>query len=656
MLLLLVFVGTWLSSRRSLAGLSELKRFNDASNLASRAAENIRTAREVLEKASADPTLNISVQRTVYQASYRQARGAIEEGEELLSGYEPLRTQFTDALLAVSELNRTANHIFAVMPVVEPGKREELKTDLLLVRQFELDATESLRKAHLETGRIGSEVFTSVYALRFLPLMVTLLLSAVFSGFILTTGLSTTSRLKSSVGNLIRATDKVARGDLNVQVPVLKNDEIGRLSFAFDEMVRNLDRSISQAKQINERMSRLQKITAEFSRALDPKAVADIVVGHGAENLGAVTAVLAVIDDDGTGMRILSSRSKAEELLDRWSEVPLNLHTPLSEAVRNQSPLFLESKEAILMRFPELPAGADSLVAAAIVPLYVGGSVLGALSFRFAEKRMFSLQDREFVLALAALASQAFQRAALYEQATKAIAVRDEFLSIASHELKTPLTSLRLQLEIAQRQVKPEQGTAPSPERLAKVFGVATAQVDKLNSLVEDLLDVSRIELGKLTYEFQKEDLREIVRSVTERFADALRAQACPLTIEAPEPIEIRCDRFRMEQVVTNLLSNAMKYGPGGPIRISLAKAESKARLAVSDSGIGIPEDKLELIFNRFERAADKSNVGGLGLGLYISREIVRAHGGDIRAISELGKGSTFLVELPEKGPESGPA
>lgn len=229
----------------------------------------------------------------------------------------------------------------------------------------------------------------------------------------------------------------------------------------------------------------------------------------------------------------------------------------------------------------------------------------------------------------------------------EAIRARDEFLSIASHELKTPLTSLMLQLQMANRSIDPEKGKIPSAEKLKKVMDVSNTQVDRLAGLVEDLLDVSRIGAGKLNFTFERVDLVELARDVVERHEGHLNAAGCDVQLKASGPVLATCDRFRIEQVLTNLLTNAAKYGSANPIVVGVERRDGLARVWVQDFGMGIAKENQDKIFERFERAIGHNNISGLGLGLYISREIVKAHKGRILVESELGRGSTFTVELP---------
>ena len=225
------------------------------------------------------------------------------------------------------------------------------------------------------------------------------------------------------------------------------------------------------------------------------------------------------------------------------------------------------------------------------------------------------------------------------------MAIRDDFLSVASHELKTPLTPLSLKLQSLRRELSAP--SPPSPERSLEHIEVALRQVKKLVELADDLLDVSRIGAGRLELHPETVELGALAREVVERFEpDAVRG-GYALELEAAQPLLARVDASRFQQVLDNLLSNALKYGAGKPIRVRLEPREGRARLTVRDEGIGIPHEALERIFQRFERAVSVRHYGGLGLGLYISRRIVESSGGTIVASSAPGQGATFTVELP---------
>ncbi len=235
------------------------------------------------------------------------------------------------------------------------------------------------------------------------------------------------------------------------------------------------------------------------------------------------------------------------------------------------------------------------------------------------------------------------ERAHLYREAREAIRVRDDFLSIASHELKTPLTPLSLRLATLERRLERGEHLDPS------VLSHARHQLTRLTGLINDLLDASRIEAGRLALhpEATRFDL------LVEHTLGSLEGQKGNHTFDfepPPEPISVHGDTFRLEQVVSNLLENALKYSPdGGTIRVRLSLTDDVAVLSVTDPGIGIPEDQQQQLFDRYFRARNAStrSYGGLGLGLYISRDIVERHGGRIWVESTPGRGSTFYVALP---------
>jgi len=231
------------------------------------------------------------------------------------------------------------------------------------------------------------------------------------------------------------------------------------------------------------------------------------------------------------------------------------------------------------------------------------------------------------------------------KQAQQAIQVRDDFLSIASHELKTPLTSLRLQAQ-GLLMLPPTSVSEPDGKRIKHTLEVIDRQVARLDKLIANLLDVSRIAAGRLLLDPTETNLSSLVREVMRQFEAQLARGNCKLDASIEPSVIGLWDAPRLDQVVTNLISNAIKYGGGKPIELSVASTAAGARLVVRDQGIGISSDDQHRIFGRFERAASLS-YGGLGLGLFISAQIVRAHGGTISVESTPKVGSRFTVELP---------
>jgi signal transduction histidine kinase len=294
------------------------------------------------------------------------------------------------------------------------------------------------------------------------------------------------------------------------------------------------------------------------------------------------------------------------------------------------------------------------------VPVWVGGRLAGVLCHEFvgsahqwtpAEKELgtsmgqlvattLEVRERQRVEeALRIVSEQRTHLAAREQSARDQVQARDEFLTVASHELKTALTALQLTLDAL-------RARRLMPEAAAKSFSMLDRQVKRVTQLVSNLLDLSRVQIGRMELVRERFDLAELAREVCERHSEGL---GLLLDLRTTGPVSGWWDRSRLDQVLTNLLSNAVKFGGGGRIEISVARVEDRACVSVRDQGIGIAPEQLPRIFERFERAAS-SSYGGLGLGLYIVRAIVEAHGGTVSADSVLGVGTTFTVELPLDG------
>ncbi len=247
--------------------------------------------------------------------------------------------------------------------------------------------------------------------------------------------------------------------------------------------------------------------------------------------------------------------------------------------------------------------------------------------------------------ALLAERAAAEERARTME-AERLIEQRDEFISIAAHELRTPLTALQLKLQGMEQGLEKIEPEGPRSRTLERLRG-ALRQVHRLTGLVERLLDVTRITGGKLVLKREPTDIAALARQITEELREPARAAGVDLLLHGDEHCVGHWDRARLEQVTTNLVSNAIKYGSSRPVDITVTANDGLARLSVADHGIGIGARDIDRIFGRFERAVPGRNYAGLGLGLYVSRTIVEAHGGSIEVASTIGQGSTFVVQLP---------
>jgi signal transduction histidine kinase len=277
------------------------------------------------------------------------------------------------------------------------------------------------------------------------------------------------------------------------------------------------------------------------------------------------------------------------------------------------------------------------------VPLQFRGKITGAMSF-FSDHRTYGQDDARFAESYARQVSGILENTRLFQQAEQAIRVRDEFVLLASHELRTPLTALSASAQGILKQANERDGA--SPESILRFGRILARQVEQLGRLSERLVAAAQI-VGQLKLHTERFDLVAAVAEVARGLAAHAEKSGSRIRVETAAPLMGVWDRGRIEQAVANLLENAIKFGAGQPIEVTVEARQETALISVRDHGIGISTEHLGRLFQRYQRAVSAQNFGGLGLGLYIVRVIVEAHGGTVRAESRLGEGATFVVELP---------
>lgn len=232
------------------------------------------------------------------------------------------------------------------------------------------------------------------------------------------------------------------------------------------------------------------------------------------------------------------------------------------------------------------------------------------------------------------------------KELTAAVKSRDQFLSIASHELKTPLTSLQIYTQLMHKKLKQQNNADLQHEKAIEFLNMVESQNRRLGRLIEDMLDVTNIEHGKLQLSKTSTNIRLVVEDFIERFKPQF-GEKSELIFDSSTDALVDIDVFRFDQVLHNLLSNANKYAPESPVIIKVEQSKGMAIVSVNDQGKGVAEKDLNKIFGRYERAASQNDPSGLGLGLYISKEIIEAHGGKIWVESNSSKGTTFFISIP---------
>lgn len=422
---------------------------------------------------------------------------------------------------------------------------------------------------------------------------------------------------------------------------------------------RGLEKALVDAERARARFAFSAEAHALLVSSLEADELLDRLAGLVASSL----ADLCIIDLSKSEDAQLSTTARAAgsslpehlSLLDEYVDSAPR-KTAVSEVFQSAEPVLISHVPRCGAEVPAHLTPAQELHAtrladlggcsAMLVPLRDGSRCLGTLTMiSLHPHRRYDEDDLSVACDLALRAGLAVSNSLLYVAAQAGIRAREEFLSIASHELRNPLGALASSLTVVELLL--ERSSDGTVEALRRPVGIALRQVDRLTKLTENLLDVSRIASGRFDLQLADMDLAASVAELVDGVREEASRTGSEVTLVAPGPVVGRWDRLRIEQVVDNLLSNALKYGGSGPVTVSVAWVGEQARLVVADEGPGISQDALERIFERFERASAAPRPEGLGLGLYICREIVEAHGGSIRAESALGRGSAFEVRLP---------
>ncbi|MBD0337269.1 MAG: response regulator, partial [Cyanobacteria bacterium Co-bin13] len=414
------------------------------------------------------------------------------------------------------------------------------------------------------------------------------------------------------------------------------------------------------------RTARLQTVTAALSESLTPLQVAEVIVAQSMAALGADSALIALLSADQSELEIVKAVGYQPDLVESWRRFSIQAQVPLAEAVRTGQPIWLETLEDRIARYPHLAEIYQRYTFNSwmSLPLIVQGKAVGGMLLSFQAFKQLSQDDQDFMLALSRQCAQAISRAQLYEAERKARAeaeqanrIKDEFLAVLSHELRSPLNPILGWAGLLRQGRLDAAKTAHAIETIERN---AKLQVQ----LIEDLLDVSRILRGMLSLNMVPVNLSTCIQSALETVQLAAEAKSISVRREessdwpgepdgAPHAAHFTVlgDAARLQQVVWNLLSNAIKFTPtGGQVEVRLAQVGAQVQMQVSDTGKGIAPDFLPHVFDYF-RQADSTTTrtfGGLGLGLAIVRHLVELHGGTVEAHSPgEDQGATFIVTLP---------
>ncbi|MGA7669683.1 MAG: GAF domain-containing sensor histidine kinase [Nitrolancea sp.] len=432
-----------------------------------------------------------------------------------------------------------------------------------------------------------------------------------------------------------------------------------RISLAVDRS--NLFEAERRARAVAERAQRRDEFLARVSEILSSSIDQQVTLDHATQaavpEIGDICTVVLIGRD---GIVRLSSANSVPELCRLIPPPGVQLPRSLTDCPTIE--MLTETGQTLLIEdnindfFEEIATGEEhlrdlrcsSLKSAMRVPLKSGGRAIGVITFCLAMPgRRFTSDDVALAEDFAHLVALATDNTTLYLEAQHAIGARDEFISIASHELKTPLTTVKGYVQLLRRHMNE---AVPDHLRVLRTLGQLQDQVGRFEELVDELLDVSRIQSDRIRLDYERFDLSYLVSQVVDRVAQAYE-QESPHTVEFPIPGPVwgSWDQSRIDQVLTNVLSNAFKYSPAGStVTVEVAADEAEVEIRVTDQGIGIPEEDIHSILQPFARGTGASQMApGAGLGLYISNEIVARHGGSLTIESKPGQGSTFTIRLP---------
>jgi K+-sensing histidine kinase KdpD len=428
---------------------------------------------------------------------------------------------------------------------------------------------------------------------------------------------------------------------------------VGILCALFLEQLRRERQETERERALVSRLTALNELFQQLSTSLDLQHVLQTVVTASCQILKADIALVSLIEDDGRHLRPAAVHGMdSASLADlRW---PMEDELVASMLETGQPYVFTLSSPLPEQYRPLLPVlQREGIVCGVSVPLLLDKQPIGFLDVGHRDTCHYSAEDQAFLSALGQEAAIAVRNARLYQAEKRQVEqlqalerLQSGFVSSVSHELRTPLTILMTSLALLR-----EQGEACPPETRQELLETIEHHAERLEALVTDLLEVTRLEAGQVTLSRQPTDLREIIKRSVQAFVPLIQEREQTLTLELPPYLSlVSVDRRRIEQVLNNLLSNAHKFIPkGGHIRVSVREREETVEVSVQDNGPGIPLSEQERIFEKFYTMGTSRDRAGIGLGLYIARQLVNLHGGNIWVESQPGAGSTFYFTIPKE-------
>lgn len=433
---------------------------------------------------------------------------------------------------------------------------------------------------------------------------------------------------------------------VSVSVSPLKNSQ--QKIIGASKIVRNIEEQIKSKQKIEnyvEKLRILNSVGKDISSKLDLETVLQKVTDATTKLSGAQFGAFFYNTESGSGESMMlytlsGAPKQAFEKLGMPRHTAVFQPTFSGQGIVRVDDITQDPRYGHNAPYKGMPSGHLKLTSYMAIPVIsTSGSVIGGLIFGHPDKGVFKKEHEVMVRNIAAQAAITLDNSQLFEKVKSLSEKKDEFIALASHELKTPLTTIKGYLQILEKKID---------EPKSKLFLNKTLeQANRLNTLIDDLLNMSRIEAGKLEFNYEVFDLRELLYEMRETY-DYGESSHKLITDFRDKEVFIRADKQRIEQVVNNLLSNAIKYSPNADkIYLDLKSQQKTVTVLVKDEGLGLTPEQQKNVFNRFYRAESTKGINGLGLGLYLTKQIIDAHNGKLGVKSEEGKGSEFYFSLP---------
>jgi signal transduction histidine kinase len=448
-------------------------------------------------------------------------------------------------------------------------------------------------------------------------------------------------------------------GDLDVALQIAQRAALAIDNARLYERERRARAAIEGA---NERLSRLQRVTAELAAALTAGAIAEIAIDHGVSAVGAATGGIWTLESGADHAVMLRSLGFPDAAVERFCRVPTAGPAPLADSIRRRVPVFIESRDDFAARYADSELRTRDVMVhevqgIACLPLVAGDAVLGAIAFAFRGERHFAEDERRFLMVLADHCAQALSRAALYEaersaraeaESARAVAeraseAREHLLATVAHDLRNLLHAAEMRSAMMLRSIPDDAVFAWVKEEVQ----AAQRSSEGMRRLIDDLLDAAALDAGRLSVQVRPYPLGSFAEEVLEtaRLLAADRDVEIDASMACSEA-SLLCDRERLLQVVANVIGNAVKFTPRkGSVSLELGEQAGEVELTVRDRGPGIPLDELPRVFDRYWKGG--RDRPGVGLGLFISKGLIEAQGGRIRIESATGIGTSVITVLP---------